>query len=203
APDVPGAVRRSLTFLEKGAVAWKEERHCASCHHVPMTIWSLNEARARGYAVNDKALAELTSWTLAADDPGKVFNTRPPQADKPVNLAVILVSLAVESGGPADGPAREGLQKLLADLGGQQADEGNWNPQTGGRPPMFASREVTTALTLLALTAAQLPADDKGAKAAAEKGLKWLDAAAPEDDLQATALRLILGQRVGKPKEAL
>ena len=34
-----------------------------------MTLWSLNEAKKQGYAVDEKALADLTAWVLAKDDP--------------------------------------------------------------------------------------------------------------------------------------
>lgn len=41
-----------------------EGRNCASCHHAPMLIWSLNHAKQRGFEVDEKTLAEVTAWTL-------------------------------------------------------------------------------------------------------------------------------------------
>src|SRR5262249_18018623 len=78
-PDARKAIDNGLKFLTEEAVAWKAERKCSSCHHVPMTIWALNEAKGRGYAVDEKALAELTAWVNAKDDPGKV---NPKQANR-------------------------------------------------------------------------------------------------------------------------
>lgn len=57
------AVERGLPFLEKEGVAWMKEKGCASCHHVPFLLWSHNEARTRGVAVDDKKLADWTDWS--------------------------------------------------------------------------------------------------------------------------------------------
>src|SRR5437773_900139 len=69
APPTPALVRqaveRSLSFLEKEGVAWLEEHKCASCHAVPMAIWSLSEARQRGLAVNQKVLDDVKARALA------------------------------------------------------------------------------------------------------------------------------------------
>ena len=34
-------------------------------------LWSLNEAKRQGYAVDEKALTEVTDWVNAADDRAK------------------------------------------------------------------------------------------------------------------------------------
>jgi len=57
------AIQRALPFLEKEGVAWMQEKSCASCHNVPFLLWSHNEARARGVAVDERKLAEWTDWT--------------------------------------------------------------------------------------------------------------------------------------------
>ena len=56
-PDVRKTIGGGLKFLAEEAVAWQAERKCSSCHHIPMTIWALNEAKRRGYVVDDKAVA--------------------------------------------------------------------------------------------------------------------------------------------------
>src|SRR5215469_16012653 len=67
------AVEGSTGFLEKEGVAWMKKQQCASCHHIPVMVWALNEARNRGYRVNEKLLGEVTSWALAADNDAQVF----------------------------------------------------------------------------------------------------------------------------------
>ena len=62
--DVRAAVTRSLPFLEDEGMAWMETRKCTSCHHVPMMLRTHREARQRGFAVDDEALAEAQAWAL-------------------------------------------------------------------------------------------------------------------------------------------
>ena len=52
------AVSRSLPFLEKGGVAWMNDRGCMSCHHVPFLLWSHRAAQAHGLTVDAQKLAE-------------------------------------------------------------------------------------------------------------------------------------------------
>src|SRR5947209_6098933 len=58
------AVERSLPFLEKHGVAWMNERGCLSCHTVSFQLWSFNETRRRGIAVDARKLEEWTNWSL-------------------------------------------------------------------------------------------------------------------------------------------
>src|SRR5689334_5092364 len=57
------AVERALPYLEKDGVAWMNTKGCISCHNVSFLIWSHNEARAAGVAVDEKKLAEWTEWS--------------------------------------------------------------------------------------------------------------------------------------------
>jgi hypothetical protein len=83
-PDVKETINRGLTFLAEDGLVWKGARRCASCHHVPFAIWALSEGKKQGYAVDEKALAELTAWSVAKDDPAKLFPKPPtPQATPP------------------------------------------------------------------------------------------------------------------------
>jgi len=61
------AVRKALGYLETRGVAWMRERKCASCHHVPMMIWTMHEAQRRGF---DEALL-LNSQGLVAEGSGE------------------------------------------------------------------------------------------------------------------------------------
>src|SRR3954451_10446731 len=76
APDLRGAVQLAVLFLEEDGLAWKQDRKCASCHHTPMTLWALNEAKKRGYSVNAEPLADLTAWAVDKNDPAKIFPKR-------------------------------------------------------------------------------------------------------------------------------
>jgi squalene-hopene/tetraprenyl-beta-curcumene cyclase len=60
---VRDAVSRSLPFLETEGVTWMEDRHCMSCHHVPLMLWSFRSAQANGFTVDTQKLAEWDEWT--------------------------------------------------------------------------------------------------------------------------------------------
>src|SRR5207237_1376408 len=65
AAQVRKAVARSLPFLEKEGLAWMAQRKCIACHHGPFLLWSHNEARRRGFAVDAKKVAAWTDQALA------------------------------------------------------------------------------------------------------------------------------------------
>src|SRR5262245_16582172 len=72
APSLMETINRGLAFLAKDNLTWKETRKCAECHHAPFTIWALNEAKNRGFTVDEAALTELTSWVLSKDHLAKL-----------------------------------------------------------------------------------------------------------------------------------
>jgi hypothetical protein len=89
---------------------------------------------------------------------------------------------------------------LLAHAVGQQEKDGSWNANSGGRPPVHASRDVQTGWLLLALSdrpARQNREDLWQAQREAAAG--WLSRNAPSDTSQALAVRLLVEQRLGKP----
>jgi hypothetical protein len=66
--DVDAAIDRGLAFLVKDVLAWKDQHHCASCHHAALLVWSLREARQRGRTVDELVLAELSKWVAESGD---------------------------------------------------------------------------------------------------------------------------------------
>jgi squalene-hopene/tetraprenyl-beta-curcumene cyclase len=193
APDVTATVGRGLAFLTKDSLAFKERKKCAECHHAPFTIWALNEGKRRGYAVDEKALAELTAWAAAKDIPAK---TPPKQGPIDVNEAPLLLALGVEAGDAHT--VQDGLKNLLVSVLSDQGEDGSWRLSYEFRP-IGSSPETLTALALLALSSPNTPDLGPAGKAAREKGLQWLRAAKADDEPQAAALRLVLWRRLGLP----
>jgi hypothetical protein len=189
-PNVKETISRGLTFLAKDNLTWKEKRQCAECHHAPFTIWALSEGKKRGYAVDEKALTDLTAWAVAKDIPAKTGKQDPID----VNQAPLLLALGVEAGDAT--ATQDGLKKLLASVLGDQRADGSWKLALEFRP-IGSSPETLTTLALLALSAPNAPDLGEEGKAAREKGLKWLRAAHSDDEPQAAALRLILWRRLG------
>lgn len=196
--DVRKTIEAGLKSLTEDAVAWKSERKCSSCHHVPMTIWALNEAKRLGYTVDEKARTELTSWVLAKDDPAKV---NPKQAERKqinINQTPLMLALGFESGDLADATTRDGLKTMLKLLLDDQDKDGAWR-LTYVWEPHGSTPDVMTTLALLALSSNNAPNLGGEAKAAQEKGLKWLAETKPADTPQSEGLRLVLSKRMGRP----
>jgi squalene-hopene/tetraprenyl-beta-curcumene cyclase len=195
-PDVKGTIDRGLAFLGKDNLAWKEKKKCAECHHASFTIWALNEGKQQGYAVDEKALTDLTSWVVSKDYLAKLTVKPAKQEQIVVNEAPLLLALALEAGNAKN--VQDGLKQMLASLLGDQDKDGSWKMFHEFRP-IGSSPDTLTCLALLALSAPNAPDMGKESKAAREKALKWLRAAKSDGELQATAFRLILWRRLGSP----
>ena len=88
---------------------------------------------------------------------------------------------------------------LLKTVAAEQTENGSWSTWPETRPPIFGnSDESLTALATLAVLPAAA-AGDKEAKAARDKGVKWLAETKTDDDPQSIALRLVLWTRLGHP----
>ena len=126
------AVERSLPFLEKGATDWwygntqvgvkdgrpalvkGPQKNCGSCHHVPMAVWNLTEAKSRGFAVDDQSLEQLRDWALTPylNDP----DLKPVGQDKSgggqVSLNTIYLSLAAAAAPSPDDKATRSHEEI-------------------------------------------------------------------------------------------
>ena len=191
--DVRSVIDRGLTFLAKDNLAWKESKKCYECHHAPFTIWALNEAKNRGYPVDDKVLAEMTSWVVGEDYLARLLPKRTEQKEIVFNEAPLLLALGLEAGDTT--ATQDGLKQMLASVVHDQDQDGFWKRVNESRP-ILSSPDT---LTLLALSAPNAPDLGEAGKAAKQKGLQWLQAASPDDELQPAALRLILWHRLGRP----
>lgn len=195
---VEAAIDRGLAFLTKDALAWKEKHNCASCHHASLVVWSMREARERGHSVNESVLADLTKW-LAESGDGKFGLARPASAPQAASPKAIYFALALGIDAKPDATAQKGLKLLLQTVKSEQTGNGSWSTWPETRPPIFGSSdESLTALATLALVPMAAAGDDS-ARAARDKGIKWLTDTRSDDDPQSLALRLVLWQRLGRP----
>jgi hypothetical protein len=191
------AIDRGLAFLVKDALAWKNEHKCASCHHAGLVVWSMREAKQRGFAVDEPVLAELTKWVAESGD-GKTGVPRPEGIPKALNTKAVYFALALGANTHSDAVSEEGMKLLLKTVEGDQTEDGSWKSWPETRPPIFGnSDESMTALATLALMPAG-PIGGDSAKAARDKGSKWLAETKTDDDPQSVAMRLVLWQRLGR-----
>jgi hypothetical protein len=199
--QVATAIDRGLSFLTTDALAWKKDHHCVSCHHASLVVWSMREAKARGHAVDEGVLAELTRWVAESGD-GKNGGPRPASVPQAANSKAIHFALALGADPAPEAVSQTALKQLLGTVTSDQADGGRWFAWPETRPPIFgASDESLTALAGLALLPAA-KSGDSAAKAALDKAARWLVETTSDDDPQSTAMRLVLWRRLDrKPEE--
>src|SRR5439155_16524090 len=143
-----------------------------------------------------KVLAELTSWVVGEDYLARLLAERPEQKEIVFNEAPLLLALGIEAGGTK--ATQDGLKQMLASVVHDQGKDGSWKRVNEARP-LLSSPDTLTTLALLALSAPSAPDMGKEGKAAQERGLQQLKTVEPDDELQPTALRLILWRRLGQP----
>jgi squalene-hopene/tetraprenyl-beta-curcumene cyclase len=201
-PQLRQVVRRSTEFLEKEGAAWMRKQQCASCHHIPVMVWALSEARQRGYRVDEKLLGEVTAWALAAENHARVFPDLPLDKKRTETdyLGPLLLALGVGAINDRDAAAEKARQRLLAHAVSPQEKDGAWHANSGGRPPVHATRDVQTSWLLLALSDPAEAKDTKDPwKARREAAAGWLSRNPAADSHQALAMRLLVYQRLEKP----
>src|SRR5262249_17807617 len=163
-------IERGLTFLEKDALAWRNERQCATCHHGTMTVWALSEATSRGYAVKPETLADVTEWTkerLKGID--KPRDTRP--GWRMVNTPALYLAMMAQAVPKQGAVSAEELRRIAGHLVRHQEADGSWawsSAPPGNRPPPhFESDEAATPLGYMA-RGPQVPADPQDPSGARE-----------------------------------
>ena len=193
------AIDRGLVFLARDAVAWNQEHHCASCHHAALIVWAMNEAKARGHTTDESVRSDLTR-ALAEVGDGKTSLPRPPGIPRALNTKALYFALGLGSVGHRTTNQSEALNRLVETVKADQTDAGYWAAWPGSLPPIFGqSNERMTLLANLALLPAA-NAGDLAAKRAINDGVAWLKATRSDQDPQATALRLVLWTRLGRPR---
>jgi hypothetical protein len=196
--DIDATIERGLGFLVKDALAWKDRHNCVSCHHASLVVWSMREARQRGYAVDEPVLAALTKWVAESGD-GKTGVARPAGVPGALNAGAVWFALALGADPNPDAVARNGLQRLWETVKGDQTENGAWASWPETRPPIFGnSDESMTALATLAVLPAAASGDAE-AKAVRDKGIRWLAETGTDDDPQSLAMRLVLWTRLCRP----
>ncbi|OAI55175.1 hypothetical protein AYO44_00230 [Planctomycetaceae bacterium SCGC AG-212-F19] len=216
--EVRKAVERSLPFVEKGGVTWMNERGCLSCHNGAFLLWSHNEARRRGIAVDAKKIEAWTnqalvdtfargkegggldtmSQLLLGRDPGSAWREKPDRGTKTADPFEVLWETLIE----------------------RQKPDGSWPVEGQLRTPP----EITTMWALLALAgrdskpapdpakasgqglgaplAKQMKKIDDATPKARDKALAFLKQVKPEDTTEALLLRVLVERKFGAAERA-
>ena len=203
AEDAKEALGKGVAFLEKEGERWKTEKRCASCHHLSMAIWALEESRRAGHPVDEALLDRWTDWVLT-DPQAKLFT--PPSRKSPsqpaVEMATVYTSLALSAFPAWDDRARNAWSQFGSDILEKQVPDGSF-PAGIGRPPMFERPEATTALAVLALSPPESEAGRlQGFASSRARAMEWLAKNPTSGSHQAQVLRLLILMRTGAPAEA-
>ncbi len=160
--DVQAGVLSGMSYLELKGLDWRRERKCSSCHHVPMMIWTQQEARRRGVKVNEAALQEATDFLLAGDNRANILSN--PDVPLPGNenyakLGPLYTMMAfreypVPPAADPDGT----VPRWTAYLRSKQQADGFWLPHSG-RPPNSPNDEESMTLTVLYTLGSDADAD--------------------------------------------
>jgi len=218
------SVERGLTFLQKSSQDWLDGNnqlgtanghpvfikpakvtYCASCHHLPITIWCMTEAKNHGLAVDEKSLNYFREWSL--DTYVKDPDLKPVGQDKfggsVLSLNTIYLSFAAAADPSPDEATRSALKKFAAHVIDKQEADGSWKAgRTGYEPPIGDVTDVLTMQALLVLATAQEKGqtDDRWPQAR-DRALQWLSKNPSSDRHQSLALRVLIAQRLGTPEE--
>lgn len=200
APPVRPAVERGMQFLQKEAYRWKAAKGCAACHHAATMIWSFNEAKARGYSVDEAALTEITAWAF----PNMQENVRVDQAPprNVINLGAVYTLMSVETAPAAktpkqDDPLAAARRALVRHITTKQIADGSWGVPLDLRVPLGGPPEDIAILSRIALL--QSGDDSTTVTTCLKKAADWLAVNQDKGSRQARNLRLLMNLREAKP----
>ena len=119
-------------------------------------------------------------------------------------LGPLFMALAVGASKERGAAAEKGRQRLLTHVVSQQGKDGSWHANSGGRPPVHASRDVQTSWLLLALSDSTAPGrggDPWKSQRAAAAG--WLASHPAAGSQQALVMRLLVRDHLKKSDGAV
>jgi hypothetical protein len=210
AEQVHQSIDRAIGYLQTESAAWLSTRKCAACHHAPLPVWALSEAKGQGYAIDEKYLADTIESMLGSND--KLIasqllagpNTPPdprPQG-RGLNMGLPFLAVAAQSfSSPSDGQ-KQTLQVIADEIVAKQQADGSWEFfDTLRRPPINENQVTDAAWIIMALEGLTSDEATDAQRAALSKGLAWIEAAKATEDHQEKVFKVLMGIRSGKPRE--
>jgi hypothetical protein len=203
APDdaaVRKCIEHSLPFLEKGAVEWMQTKKCATCHHVPMMLWTHYEARRCGFAVNEQAVRELESQALAHYLGHPEFTPTGQDTgfmEKKLGPGTVYLSLALQANPAPGDDALKALEKLRDNFVARQNEDGSWTTKVNS-PPLVDGHDAMTMLIVTALGNGELNGKNRDAR---DRAVGWLKEAPAREESQPIILRLLVAVQSGDKDE--
>ena len=210
--QVQQTVDRAIGYLQTESAAWLNTRKCAACHHVPMPLWALGEAKRQGYAIDEKFLADTTESLLGSKDKLKASKIFPNPADPPdprpqgrgLNMGLPFLAVAARSLPSLEEGQKQSLRLIAEEIVKKQQPDGSWEFfATLRRPPINESQTTDAAWIIMALGGEPGPDAPESHRAALSKAIAWLDAAKLADIHQEKVLKVLMWARSARPRETM
>ncbi len=197
ADSVHPAVERGLQYLQKEAYRWKGSKGCGACHHAITMVWSFNEAKVRGYRVDEAALKEIAAWACATAEKN-VASDEPPPRDG-INLNAVYLPLCAETARDLLPPQTQ--MAMIRNIAHKQKADGSWGKPLDQREPLGGPPEDIAILSRIAL----LQSGDTSTTTTVclKKAADWLAANHDEKSRQARNFRVLMSLAEEKPPEEL
>jgi pimeloyl-ACP methyl ester carboxylesterase len=210
--QVQQTVDRAIKYMRSESAAWLNTRKCAACHHVPMPLWALSEAKRQGYAIDEKFMADTTESLLGSRDKLLTSKIFPNPADPPdprpqgrgLNMGLPFLAVAARSLPSLTDGQKQSLKLIAEEIVKKQQSDGSWEFfATLRRPPINESQTTDAAWIIMALEGETGPDAPEAQRGALSKAIAWLDSAKRSDIHQDKALKVLMGARAGKPREMM
>jgi hypothetical protein len=210
--QVQQTVDRATRYLQAETSAWLHTHRCAACHHVPLPLWALSEAERQGYAIDKKFVADTTESLLGGRDKLMASKIFPNPADPPdprpqgrgLNMGLPFLAVAARSLPSLNQGQKQSLDLIAEEIVRKQQPDGSWEFfATLRRPPINENQTTDAAWIIMALQGETKPDAPQSRRAALAKAIAWLDGAKPCDTHQDKVLKVLLGVRSAKPREAM
>ena len=210
--QVQQTVERAIGYLQTESAAWLNTRKCAACHHVPMVLWALGEAERQGYAIDQQFVADTVESLLGSRDKLMASKIFPNPADPPdprprsrgLNMGLPFLAVAARALPSLQEGQKQSLKLIAEEIVRKQQPDGSWEFfATLRRPPINESQTTDVVWIIMALEGETEPDAPESQRAALSKAIAWLDAATLSDVHQDKVLKVLMGDRSAKPREAM
>jgi hypothetical protein len=205
-------VDRAIGYLQTESAAWLNTRKCAACHHAPMPLWALSEAERQGYTIDKKFVADTFESLLGSNEKLMASKIFPNPADPPdprpqgrgLNMGLPFLAIAAQSLPELEEGKKQSLKLIAEEIVKKQQPDGSWEFfATLRRPPINESQTTDSAWIIMAIQGETGPDAPESQRAALSKAIAWLDAVKPSDNHQDKIMKVLLGARLGKPREVM
>lgn len=208
--QIRDAVQKAIGYEHAESANWMSTRGCASCHHLPMVLWSLNEAERYGYAIDKQYVTDMAEKSFGTPqalvdskqipEPGSPPGPRP--VDNGVRVVTAFVAVAARSYPMLTDGQQQALQAIAAGLVEKQRADGGWDCHLS-RPPVNESERSDGAWNLMALHAETSPDSPAAQRAGLDKALAWWKGLTSPVDLQDKVLKILVDRRLGKSRDEM